>query len=308
MEKIIKFLNKNKIEYYKQFDVSLISSIKIGGNLKLAIFPKTEKDLEKIVSYFSSQKIYFKVFGNLSNVLFVSDISYPIIITNKMIDEIEIKANYATVSAGVLLSKFCDQMRKNGLGGYEGLVGIPATVGGAIVNNAGAFGYSISKPLVKIKVFSAGKIFELKKDEIKFGYHYSNLSGFIVLSATFLFENKNEYDIIKLVNEYTYLRGKAQPNGLSLGSVFQKVNGKSAGFYIERAGLKGLRVGGIVISSKHANFFINEKGGSAIDFLRACTKVKLQVEEQFGVTLIPEIEKVGDKDETFGRLSYAYKK
>ena len=144
------------------------------------------------------------------------------------------------------------------------------------------------------------------KNEIKFAYHYSNLSGLIILSATFLFENKNDYDIIKLCNEFTYLRNKSQPNGLSLGSVYRKINGKSAGFFIERCGLKGARIGGVVVSSKHANFFINDKVGTSMDFLRLSALVEKSVEKQFGVTLVPEIEKVGNKNEIIGRLSSSY--
>ena len=231
----------------------------------------------------------------------------PVIVTNKMIENIEIKDKVVTVSAGVMLPKFCEKLRRYNLSGIEGLIGIPATVGGAIINNAGAYGYSISDRLVKIKVFYAGKIFYLMKNEIKFFYHHSNLYGFVILEATFLFEFKNEYDIINLSNNFNYLRGKTQPTGLSLGSVFKKVYDKSAGFYIERSGLKGFRVGGIVVSSKHSNFFINDKNGTVSDFLHLISIVKNCVENQFGVSLIPEIEKVGEFNETYSRLPYPLK-
>ena len=307
MEKVIEQLRKNNIEIIKNFDVSNLSSIRIGGKLRFAIFPKTTKELIKVLSILYASKVYFKVVGNLSNILFVSDISYPVVITNKMIDEVEIEGGKVEVSAGMLVSKFSDTLRKNRLSGFEGLVGIPATIGGAIMNNAGAFGYSVSDRLVKVKVFFAGRVFDIFKNQIKFSYHYSNLAGFVLISATFLFENKNEYDIINLTNEFTYLRGQSQPNGFSLGSVYKKINGKSAGFYIERAGLKGLRTGGAVVSIKHANFFINDKGASATDFLRLSAKVESAVLNQFGLTLLPEIEKVGDKDEIIGRFAYSFK-
>ena len=156
MEKVKQFLDKNMIEYAENFDVSLLSSIKLGGNIKVAIFPKREKDLEKVLCFLHANKIYFRVMGNASNVLFVSNVNYPVIFTCKMVDEICIKKNAVTVSAGVSISKFCDTLRKNTLSGIEGLIGIPASVGGAIVSNAGAFGYSISDHLVKIKVFEKG--------------------------------------------------------------------------------------------------------------------------------------------------------
>lgn len=306
MDKIRQFLDKNNFEFCENFDISNISSIKLGNIAKLVIFPKCEYELEKLLIFFYTTKIKYLIFGNLSNVLFVNTIICPVIVTCKMNEELKISNGLVSVSAGMLLPKFCEQMRKNKLSGVEGLIGIPATIGGAIKNNAGAYGFSISDRLVKIRVFYDGKIFDLLKSEIKFAHHFSNLDGFVILQATFLFENKNEYDIINLSNEFTYLRGKSQPTGLSLGSVFKKVNSRSAGFYIERSGLKGLREGGIVVSSKHSNFFVNDKNGSVSDFLRLMATVQSQVEKQFGVCLVPEIEKVGDFNETFGRFAYTF--
>lgn len=308
MEEIISQIQKLNIEVVINGDISLLSSIRIGEKVKYAIFPKSSKELIKVLSILWSAKIYFKVVGNLSNILFVSDINFPLIVTNKMVDEISVDDCIVEVSSGMLISKFSDSLKKHHLSGFEGLVGIPATIGGAIINNAGAFGYSVSDKLVKITVFFNGRVFDIPKNEIKFGYHFSNLAGFIIISATFLFEKKNEYDIINLTNKFTYLRGQSQPNGFSLGSVYKKINGKSAGFYIERAGLKGTRVGGVVVSNKHANFFVNDRGSSATDFLRLSAIVESSVLKQFGLTLLPEIEKVGDRDETVSRFTYTFKR
>lgn len=306
MEKIIFFLEKNNIDYEKNFDISVLSSIRLGCKLKLVIMPKNVKSLSKLLMFLYQSKIPYLIAGNLSNTLFVSDTNIPVILTSKMQDEFEVKGKLVTISAGMMITKMCDNLRKNGLSGMEGLVSIPATIGGAIKNNAGAFGYQISDRLVSILVFNKGRIFELKKNEIKFDYHYSNLVGFVILSATFLFENKKEYDIMNLYNEFTYIRNRTQPSGFSLGSIYKKVNGKSAGFYIERSGLKGKRVGGLVVSSKHANFFINDKNGSISDFLRLSAMVESLVLKQFGITLIPEIEKLENRDETCSRLTYTF--
>ncbi len=303
---IKQFLDKGNFEYYENYDISAFSAIKIGARCKLVIFPKNINQLQKLLIWLYGNKEYYRVFGNASNVLFISDLSYPVVFLNKMNDEYEVSGNMVRASAGMMLGKFCDVLRKNGLSGAEGLVNIPATIGGAIMNNASAFGNSISDHLVKITAIFDGKIREIYKNEIKFGYHYSNLSGFIILSAEFWFEKNNEYDIINLSNKFTYLRNKTQPSGLTLGSVFRKINSKSAGFYIERAGLKSLRKGGIVVSSKHANFFVNDKGGSALDFLALISVVQKSVEKQFGLCLVPEIEKVGDRDEIICRLSHTF--
>ena len=307
MKNIVSYIEKIGVEYHKDFDSGLLSSMKIGAICKIAIFPKNTKELTKVLMILWNERVCFRVIGNASNVLFVEEISYPVIFTSKMKDEVEIDKNFVTASSGVLLSKLCDTLRKNRLSGLEALSGIPATVGGATITNAGAFGHSISESIVKIKVFCSGKIFDIAKNEIKFGYHFTNLSRFIILSVTFWFENKNEYDIINLTNKYTYLRNKTQPSGFSLGSVYRKVNSRSAGFYIERAGLKGMKVGGVLVSSKHSNFFINEAGGTAFDFLSLCRVVETAVEKQFGICLIPEIEQIGDKNEINFRFSHPFK-
>ena len=293
MENLISFLNKNKIEYFEDFDTSSLSSIKMGATVRLAIFPKLLDELIIILKFFHNRKYFFRIFGNLSNVLFVSNLNYPIILTSKMKPDIQIDKNMVTCSSGVLLSVLCEHLKKHSLSGFENLSGIPATIGGAIYNNAGAFGKSISDNLVSILVFFNGKIMSLSKKDIKFGYHFASLFGFIVLQATFLFEFKNEYDIIKLQNEFSYKRNKSQPSGFSLGSVYKKYNGYSAGFYIERSGLKGTRVGSVSVSKKHANFFINDGSGSVYDFISLSNIVETSVMNNFGITLCTEIEKVG---------------
>lgn len=290
-------LVQSKIDFIENFDVVEISTLKINQIIELAIFPKNTREFVKILKILYKQKQKYKVVGNASNLLFVEKISYPIIFTNKMKDEYKFDGNKVTVSAGMQISRLIEIAKRNKLGGIEGLVGIPATVGGAIFNNASAYGNSISSKLIKVSVFCDGKVYDVMANEIKFGYHFSNLKGLVLLSASFLFEKKTEYDIINLCNEYTYKRTVMQPNGFSLGSVYQKVNGKSAGFYIERAGLKQTRIGGVVVSKKHANFFVNDKQGTAEDFLKLQRLVEQKVSMQFGLTLIPEIEKVGENYE-----------
>lgn len=307
MDKLKSFLINKHIEFYENFDIASVSSIKLGEGVRLAIFPKNIKQLENVVKYFFARKIYFRVFGNTSNVLFYKFINFPVVITSKMLSEIKVNGCEVEASAGVLLSKLSDVLRKNELSGFEGLANIPASVGGAIKNGAGAFGYNIYDRLVSISALVNGKNVEILKNQINFKHHYSNLSGVFILSAKFLFEKRNEYDIMKKLNEFAYLRAKSQPVGFSLGSVYQKIGNNSAGFFIERSGLKGVKVGGLEVSNKHANFFVNDGTGTAIDFLRLSTLVESSVVAHFGVNLLPEIEKVGDIDEINSRLSHSFK-
>ena len=305
---MIKFaLMQSKIDFIQNFDVYDISTIRISQIIDLAIFPRNVKELSLVLKLLYKQKLKFKVLGNTSNVLFAGRVNYPIIFTNKMKDEYKIDKNLITFSAGMQISRLLEICKRNRLGGLEQLVGIPATIGGAIFNNAGAFGNSISSKLVKVTGFYLGKVVEISAGDIKFFYHGSNLKGIVLLTASFLFENKSEYDIIRLCNEYTYKRTVMQPSGFSLGSVYQKINGKSAGFYIERAGLKSTKIGGVVVSKKHANFFVNEKSGTALDFLKLQEIVENRVSSQFGLSLVSEIEKVGEIYETSCGPSYTYK-
>lgn len=308
MEKIKLVLIQSNIDFVENFDVREMSTIRIGGLVRLAIFPKSVRELTFVAKFFYKNRIKFKVVGNTSNLLFVGDVFYPIIFTNKMKDEYKIDKNLVVVSAGMQISRVIEILKRNKLGGIEELVGIPATIGGAIFNNAGAYGNAISSRLVKISALYNGRVVDIPANHIKFGYHFSNLKGLVLLSASFLFENKTEYGIISSCNEYTYKRTLMQPNGFTLGSVYQKINGKSAGFYIERAGLKQLQVGGIVVSKKHANFFVNEKQGTGADFLKLQNLVERQVEFQFGLKLVSEIEKVGEYNETSCGPPYTFKK
>ena len=308
MDRLRVVLKSKNIDFYENFDVAEISTIKISAILKLAIFPKNENDLIKILRCLWNYKVPYLVVGNISNVLFYEKISFPVIITARMKDEYEILGNVVKVSAGMQLARFMEVLKRNKLGGIEGVFGIPATIGGAIVNNASAFGCEISSKLLKVTAFHEGKIVEINANEIKFGHHFSNLKNIVLLSALFLFENKSECDIIKSYNEFAYRRTSTQPNGLTLGSVYQKINGRSAGFFIERAGLKNLRVGGVSVSNKHANFFVNDRFGTAKDFMELQSFVEKTVESQFGLTLISEIEKVGDDNEIISRSPHTFKK
>ena len=307
MDVIKNALMQSKIDYIENFDVIEISTIKFSQIIDLAIFPRTTKELVCVLKILNRNKVFFKVVGNTSNLLFVGKVSFPIVFTNKMKDEYKVENNTITVSAGMQLSRLIELCKRNSFSGMEQLVGIPATVGGAIFNNAGAYGNSISSKLLKISGFCGGKVIEISSGEIKFGYHFSNLKGIVLLTASFWFENKNEYDIISLCNEYTYKRTVMQPSGFSLGSVYQKINGMSAGFFIERAGLKQARIGGVVVSKKHANFFVNDKAGCVDDFLMLQSLVENRVEKQFGLKLVSEIEKVGEIYETSCRPSYTFK-
>ena len=174
-------------------------------------------------------------------------------------------------------------------------VGLPGTIGGAVVNNAGAFGSEISRVLVMADVLTPdGEVAQVPVDWFGFRYRCSKLKGageqWLVLGAEFQLRPADPGDLRAKADVYSQRRQQTQPQGRTLGSTFRNPPGDYAGRLIEAAGLKGTRCGGIVVSEQHANFFMNVGGATAADFRMLVERVQTAVHEQFGVLLELEIE------------------
>ena len=177
----------------------------------------------------------------------------------------------------------------------EGLFGIPGTVGGMVRQNAGAFGYEISDRFKCATCYHpyTQSISNYSKDDMQFSYRDSILrnNSAILLNATFELIEKKRNDILAEIAEYKERRVTTQPLEYpSLGSIFKRYNGISAGYYIDRAGLKGHCIGGACVSSKHAGFIVNKGGATAEDYLKLIEYVKDKVYSVFGIELEEEIE------------------
>jgi UDP-N-acetylmuramate dehydrogenase len=191
------------------------------------------------------------------------------------------------------LIKFCSD---NNLSGLEALSGIPATVGGAIVMNAGAFGKNISDRLVSVETLYNGKINKYYKDQCKFGYRTSRFLGKkeVIVSATFKLVETEKELILAGIEAYKDLRKSIQPTGRSCGSVFKNPSGTTAGKLIDSLQLKGYKIGGAKISTEHANFIITEGKATATDVKKLIDYVKKKVLDAFNIELKEEIEYVGE--------------
>ncbi len=291
------------IEYEKDFDLKKISSFGIGGKADVVVFPKTKSELVKALSVMPNAI----VIGNGTNILFSDHgIKSPIITTRKMKDEVCINGTKITVSAGVNICTVCSETIKLGLAGFENLYGIPATIGGALFMNAGAFGTEISSILESVQILKDGRIENLSKSDLKFGHRHSSFQTekVVILEATF---HLKQYDSKKLedkVKENILWRIKNQPTGKSAGSIFKK-SIEPAGLLIDKAGLKGLKIGGAIVSNKHANFIINENNASAKDVLSLIKIIKDKIYIESGVLLEEEIKYIGEQDDTIGRFPYS---
>jgi UDP-N-acetylmuramate dehydrogenase len=226
--------------------------------------------------------------GRGSNVVFTA--RFPSVVINRT-RGVEILGDAIKVSGGVTIAELLAVCRSEKLSGLEWAAGLPASVGGAIVQNAGAYGHSVSENVLCVEVFD-GKKSTIDVNGCGFAYRNSSLRDKTVLSATFKLTKADGKTVKDKIREALALRS-TQPKGKTAGCVY-KTGAKSAGYYIERAGLKGAREGGIFVSPVHAGFFVNDGSGTPEEFVRLCHRCERAVFEKFGVKLEKEIQIIGD--------------
>ena len=239
--------------------------------------------------------------GNGSNLLAPSKKTDLVIVCTRAIDEVTyVRHNTVKATCGTNINKLIMWCANSEISGLESLFGIPATVGGMVVMNAGAFGTSIFDRLKEITVFDDGKVETVKASEIETRHHWSQLlnSGKIVLDATFQLEVDSKENIFARIKEVTALRQHKQPKGHSAGSVFKNPTITAAGKLIEDAGLKGRKVGGAYVSKKHANFIISENATDK-QVKKLIKIIQKKVLKKFGINLEREIEYIGEVDENY---------
>lgn len=268
----------------------------VGGTALAIIFPNNITDLKKIILFSRENNLRIKIIGNGSNLVFF-DKYYDIILINlKNFNDIDIKDNMVRVGSGVNLMKLAYKVSRLGLTGMEFATGIPATVGGAVFMNAGAYNSDISSILVSAKVLTDElEIIDFSNEDFAFDYRYSNLQdkkNFICLEATFKLEYGNSEEILKLIDDRKNRRLNSQPlNFPSAGSVFRNPSKEIfAGKLIEDLGLKGKTIGGAKISEKHANFVINYNNASGDDIKKLILETKSKVKEKYDIDLKIEQE------------------
>jgi UDP-N-acetylmuramate dehydrogenase len=207
--------------------------------------------------------------------------------------------------SGAIVAPLAREAVRRGWGGLTWAVGLPGTVGGMVVNNAGAFGGETAGALAAAEVVGRDGVPQVvTPDWFDFKYRCSRLKGagddWIVLDATFQLRPRDPAHLQRKAQEYQVRRKTHQPPGRTLGSTFKNPEGDYAGRLIEAAGLKGARVGGVVVSEKHANFFVNEGEGTAADYVALINRVQAEVAQRFGVYLEPEIEIIGRSSQDDG--------
>ena len=277
----------------------------IGGPAEIMVFPENKTDLIQIIRTARKMNQPVSILGSGSNIL-ISDngIKGVVISLKNTLKLIEIENQKLYAECGSMLGRIVKQAVKHNLIGLENLNGVPGTLGGALVMNAGAWGGEISENLVQVELIDEdGKLKYLQKNEINFSYRKSSFNKKdILLSAEFLLKKADKEIINKNFVEAQTGRKSTQPlNKRSAGSLFKNPKGHSAGKLIDEAGLKGFSIGQAKISDKHANFFINEGNASSKDMLQLIKKAHQTVKEKFNINLELEVKLMGfNKSEVEG--------
>lgn len=275
------------------------TTFRIGGEAACFIRISSEEQLRKLIPYFENVGVEYFVLGKGSNLL-VGDKGYPGVILqiSDACQQIEAEENRLQVQAGAALSKVALFAMERGLEGLEFAAGIPGTVGGGVVMNAGAYGGEMKQVVESVRVLSSeGEILTLDNDTMEFGYRTSIIRNrnFTVLSVTFRLWEGNREEIRARIEDFQKRRMEKQPlNYPSAGSTFKRPEGYFAGKLIMDAGLRGFQIGDARVSDKHCGFVVNVGKATARDVTDVIEEVQERVRERFGVSLEREVIYLGE--------------
>lgn len=312
------------IEQLKQYgavklneQLSKHTSFKIGGPAQYFVSVETLDGHVALMRYLDGAGIPYMILGGGSNML-ASDQGFEGVVLHPAYQEIRREGSLIFADAGALTVSVARFSMKEQLTGFEWGVGVPGTIGGAVRGNAGAMGFDMSDSVERVFVYQNGEVRELSLGECEFGYRTSafKVSGGVVLRVVLKLEPTEDTELLKHALEYLMYRNSTQPQGhASTGCIFQNPDtgryreqliehfdkysekvqkflsiGKiSAGWLIEQAGLKGLQVGGALISDQHGNFIVNTGNATADDVRQLIAQIKTVVYEKFGIELEEEI-------------------
>ncbi len=276
------------------------TTFRVGGPADFFVTPKAKEEVRDVIRICKEAGMPYYIIGNGSNLL-VSDAGYRGVIVQiyKEMNEVKVEGDLVKAQAGALLSGIAAKALWAELSGFEFASGIPGTIGGACVMNAGAYGGEMKDVLESVTVLTGeGKIIELGRNELELGYRTSVIAkkGYIVLGAVLKLERGDGEKIKTYMDELKEKRVTKQPLEYpSAGSTFKRPEGYFAGKLIEDAGLRGFQVGGAQVSEKHCGFVINRDHATAADIMELMRQVQIRVKENSGVDLEPEVKRLGDE-------------
>ena len=296
-QKFIEIFGNNRVLFDEP--MSQHTTFRIGGPADVFVMPENYEQIREVLRLCKEEKLPFFVLGNGSNLL-VSDSGYRgvIIQMDRNMEEIRLDGEEIHACAGALLSSVAVAARNASLTGFEFAGGIPGTIGGAAVMNAGAYGGELKDVLKEVTVMTReGEILTIPADKLEMGYRTSIIktAGYLVLEAVISLKKGDEQKIRAVMKELSERRTEKQPLDYpSAGSTFKRPEGYFAGKLIMDSGLRGYRAGGAQVSEKHCGFVINAGGATAEDVRSLMDHVIRVVREKYGVTLEPEVKFLGD--------------
>ena len=303
IKEILEESKLNKENLYYDEPMAKHTSFKIGGPADVFIKVDNIEELKEILKLSKENKIPLTIIGNGSNILVtdkgIRGITAKLNFKNIKIENIADNKEKIDVDAGVPVGLLAQKLLKEEIAGFEELSGIPGTIGGAVIMNAGAHGKELKDILKKVTAMDYnGNIHEFTNEECLFSYRNSRFQKekYIILQATLELEKGNSTEIKEKMNEYMQFRKEKQPIEYpNAGSTFKRGEDFVTAKLIDEAGLKGYKVGGAQVSEKHAGFIVNVDNATAKDVIELTDYIKEKIEEKFGKKINLEIQIIGKK-------------
>ncbi len=298
-EKLFQILPAEQIRREEPMDVH--TTFRVGGPADYYVEPADVGELAAVRELCRRENVPCEILGNGSNLLIADRGFRGVMISLKRgWSETTVRGDEIRAGAAAMLAGVSRQAQRAGLAGLEFASGIPGTVGGAVVMNAGAYGSEMKAILTEVVVLTPeGEEKTLPVEKLELGYRTSCIprNGYVVLGAGMKLMRSDPHVIAQKMEELAALRKAKQPlEYASAGSTFKRPEGYFAGKLIQDAGLRGFCIGGAQVSEKHCGFVINRGGASAADIYRLCRQVQQNVKEKFGVTLEMEVKLLGTFD------------
>lgn len=293
-------INENLGEFFYDEPMKNHTSFNVGGPAKLLIKPKDEESLIELIKEIKENNYNYYILGNCTNIIVKDNGFDGIIIKLKgRLNEIElISENEIYAGAGISMKRLSEFAMENSLAGLEFAHGIPGSLGGGVVMNAGAYDGELKNVIKSVRLLDEDlNIIELPLEEMNFSYRHSIVQerDLIVLGASFSIEHGNKDEIKAKYEEFDERRRDKQPLDLpSAGSTFKRPTGYFAGKLIDDSGLRGFTHRGAGVSEKHCGFVVNKDNATASDVIETIETVQKIVRDRFGVNLEREVKIIGD--------------
>lgn len=296
-DKLEEIVGKDKVKYNEK--MSKYTTMRVGGPCDCIVFPDEISKIKEVIDFCKNENITFFVIGNGSNLLVKDEGIHGVVIKlGHRFSKIELDGEYILAYAGATMPALSQLAKKNSLKGLEFACGIPGTIGGGVKMNAGAYGSQISDILYEVTYMDEKEeIKTIKNKDCSFGYRKSIFTinpNYVILSSKFKLERGNIDEIENKMKENSLARKAKQPLEYpNFGSVFKRPEGYFVGKLVDDAGLRGYKIGGAQVSTKHTGFIVNVDNATCKDVLDLIGYVQTTVYNKFNVKLTPEVIIIG---------------